>query len=223
VSESNLILRAGSVQSLARYIASQLNSLFPASGAESDLQQIMPILPTALDRLRPIVSAVTIFQPGSFNHFHSLQYASLLYLLGNVQWRLDSTNPIGDRLFCLNRALNSLDLYNAVSLPEVFFISHGLGTVLGNATYGTRLVVFQNVTVGRVGKAKPVIGSDVVLYPGAVVTGDSVVGEKCVVAAGTVIHGVQVPDNTIVTSHGSELVFEPRKRDYTALYFRANA
>jgi serine O-acetyltransferase len=180
----------------------------------------MELLPVALHRIRPIIAAVTIYEPDAFDHFHSLQYSSLLYLLGNVQWHLDPTNSIGDRLFCLNRALNSLDLHHAVTMPEVFFISHGLGAVLGNARYGDRLVVFQGVTVGRVGQARPVLGNNVVLYPGATVTGNCVVGDNCVIGAGTVLHGANVPSDSIVTQRGGELIFEPRKRDYSALYYR---
>jgi serine O-acetyltransferase len=223
VPQFGLTLRAGNVLSLARYVATQLNNMFPAGGMESDVDQVMAVLPAALERLLPITFAVRSYEPGFFNHFHTLQYATLLYLLGNEQWQTEPTSGLADRLFCLNRSLNSIDLFHAVKMPEVFFISHGLGTVLGNAIYGTRLVVFQNVTVGRVGEDKPVVGQNVVLYPGAIVTGSAVIGENSVISAGTVVHGTRVPENTIATGRGRKLVFQPRKRDYAALYFRTHS
>ena len=216
-----LALRAGTRQALGHHVAVQLDNMYPAEGLEADVDRIRTSLPRALDRLRPILASVRSFDPESFNHFNSLQYATFLYLLGNEHWRTGVVDSLADRLFCLNRALNSIDLFYAVEMPEVFFLSHGLSAVLGNANYGNRLVVFQNVTVGRVGDERPTVGSNVVLYPGAVVTGASVIGHNSVVAAGTVVHGMQVPDNTVAMTRGSGLVLKPRERDFAGLYFRA--
>jgi serine O-acetyltransferase len=218
--EPAFALRAGTPDLLGRYVATQLGSLFPAEGFNIDLERLMSILPGALDRLRPILATVRNFDPGLFNHFNALQYASFLYLLGNEQWRANGADALADRLFCLNRALNAVDLFYAVNMPEVFFLSHALGTVLGNAEYGDRLVVFQNVTVGRVGDDRPRIGSNVVLYPGAMVTGKAVIGNNCVIAAGTVVHGHQIPDDSVATTGATGLVLKPRQRDFSGLYLR---
>ena len=214
------MLRAGSVVDLARYIAKQLDSLFPMEGVEVDAERLLGLLPNALERLRPILEAVRNFDPTTFNHFNSLQYATFLYLLSNEQWRASPSDAMADRLFCLNRALNSIDLFYSVQMPEVFFISHGLGLVLGNATYGNRCVVFQHVTVGRVAEERPVIGQNVVLYPGVVVTGRAVVGDNSIVSAGAVVHSVHIPDDTVAKSGPNGLVLTPRRRDYVGLYLR---
>jgi serine O-acetyltransferase len=216
-----LTLRVGTGDALATFVARQLNSLFPGETIESDVERLRADVPLALDRMRPILESVRMFDPTVFDHFNSLQYSSFLYLLANEGWRLNSDRVFADRLFCLNRALNSVDLFYAVTMPEVFFLSHGLGAVLGNASYGERLVVFQHVTVGRVGDARPSIGSDVVLYPGATVTGHASIGERSVVAAGTVVHNVVVPPDSVVSGQGGELLIKPRTRDYMALYLRA--
>jgi serine O-acetyltransferase len=213
-------LRIGSSEQLARYVALQLDRLFPDAGLPSDLERIMGALPAALERMRPILASVRAFVPDSFDHFNSLQYTSLLYLLGNELWRADSQAGMAERLFCLNRALNSIDLFPAVRLPEVFFISHGLSSVLGNVEYGNRLVVFQNVTVGRIGADRPQIGSNVVLYPGATVTGRSTIGNNSLVAAGAVIHNQSIPDDSIAGTRGTGLVITARKKDYIGLYLR---
>lgn len=218
-----LALRAGSLLSLGRHVATQLNNMFPAEGLEADVEKVAAVLPRTLDRLRPILAAVRSFDPELFNHFNALQYATFLYLLGNEQWHANAADTLADRLFCLNRALNSIDLFYAVGMPEVFFLSHGLSTVLGNASYGSHLVVFQNVTVGRVGDDRPLVGNNVVLYPGATVTGKAVIGHNSVVAAGTVVHGIHVPDNTVAMTRGAGLVFRPRERDFSGLYFRAHS
>jgi len=208
------------MESLAYYVARQLDSLFPSDGIDPDINAITKILPTAIDRLKPILRTVRCFNKDLFHYHHSLQYSVFLYLLANEQWRNNSEHSLSDRLFLLNRALNSIDLFYSIEMPDVFFISHGLGTVLGNAKYGNRLVVFQNVTVGRVGEMKPIIGNNVVLYPGAVVTGRTVVGNNSIVSAGTILHNETVPDNTIVKiTNGGQLVFKKNTRNYIDLYF----
>ena len=214
---------AGSSKALACFIAAQLDHIVPGDGRDADETLVATLLPVALMRIVPILDAVHSFTPGCFNHLNSLQYATLLYLLAHEQWCRFGPGPAADRLFCLNRTLNAIDLFYAVQLPPVFFISHGLGTVLGNAIYGNRLVVFQNVTVGRVGDDRPTIGANVVLYPGAVVTGKAIIGDRSVVAAGTVVHGCEVPPDSIVTTNGGALVIRPRRRDYAELYFRPKA
>lgn len=213
-----ITLAIGSADKLARHVARQLDSLFPQDGPDADVGALAPHIPATLQRLQPILASVRAFETGRFNHFNSLQYASWLYLLGNEVFRHHGHGALAERLFCLNRALNAIDLFYAVELPEVFFLSHGLGAVLGNAQYGDRLVVFQHATVGRVGADRPQIGRNVVLYPGAVVTGRSVVGDGCVVSAGTVLHNQQMPDNTMAVQQDGRVVFVPRRKDYTGLY-----
>jgi len=213
-------LRIGAPEALARHVARQLDHLFPDADPAGDLERLTQVIPAATERMRPILAGVRAFTPEHFDHFNSLQYASFLYLLGNELWRDTGTKSLAERLFCLNRALNALDLFPAVTLPEVFFISHGLSSVLGNVSYGNRLVVFQNVTVGRIGDDKPQVGSNLVLYPGATVTGRSIIGDNCVVAAGTVVHNETVPDDSIVGTRRGELVVSPRKKDYIGLYLR---
>lgn len=213
-------LRIGTSQRLAGYIAAQVHALFPSTGVTSDVNDISRLLPAALERLRPMLEAVRNFTPNYFDHLNSLQYCAFLYLLATEAANEFPGSELADRFFCLNRTLNSIDLYHKVKMPPVFFISHGLGTVIGDATYGNQLVVFQNVTVGRVGTDRPTIGAKVVLFPGASVTGNSIIGDGSVVSAGTRIHNCTVPPETLATMSGRRLLLRPRPRDFLALYLR---
>ena len=204
---------------LARYVARQLDANFPAAGAEHDGAAIALVLPAAITRLRPILMAVRCFDGTSFEFYNSLQYTTFLYLLANEQSVRGDCPGLPERLFCLNRALNAIDLFYSVRMPPLFFISHGIGSVLGSAEYGNRLVVFQNVTVGRVGQDRPRIGDSVVLYAGATVTGRTQIGNHCVVGAGAVVHNTTVPDNTVVSARGGQLVFSENRGGYIDLYF----
>lgn len=212
-------LRVGTIEKLARYTSMQLNNLFPYEGVDADVERIISLLPSVIDRICPIINAIRSFDSKLFDHINSLQYCTFLYLLANEYWQVYGSDEFADRLFCLNRTLNSIDLFYSVQMPTVFFISHGLGAVIGNAQYASHLVFFQNVTVGRVGEERPVIGENVVLYPGATITGSTIIGNNSVISAGCHIHGICVPENTLVTGTGANIELKPRKRNYINLYF----
>src|SRR3990167_5876802 len=91
-------------------------------------------------------------------------------------WTLTSTRRSGDtaagtRLFLMNKALNGIDLFYEIAMPEVFYIGHSVGIVLAKATYGNYLVLYQNSTVGRHLSRVPVLGEGVILYPNTAVIG----------------------------------------------------
>lgn len=213
-------LRAGTPADLSRYVAGQLDHLLPNGSLSDDLTALREVMDGTLARMHPILSVVRNFEPNRFDHFNSLQYSTFLYILANEYWRVGGERTLADRLFFLNRALNAIDLFYSVQMPEIFFISHGLSAVLGNAVYDNHLVFFQSVTVGRLGDARPQLGRNVILYPGATVTGRSVIGDNCVVSAGTVIHNCDIPDDTIVSQRGGDLIFKRRTRNFMELYFR---
>jgi serine O-acetyltransferase len=45
---------------------------------------------------------------------------------------LDVANTtLADRIYYLNKALNGLDLFYEVEMPDVFYLDHPVGTVIG--------------------------------------------------------------------------------------------
>lgn len=214
----SLDLAIKSKEALSRYIALQLNNFLPNDTLADDEEILNTSINGALERIRPILLAVRAFKTDYFNHFHSLQYTTFLYLLANECYLNNANTVLLDRMFFLNRLVNSVDLFYSVNLPEVFFISHGLGLVAGNAQYGNRIVFFHNVTVGRVGNNKPILGNNIVIYPGASITGKSVIGNNCTLSAGVQIHNLTVPDNTLVKMSDGKLTFSRSDVNYCDLY-----
>ena len=78
-----------------------------------------------------------------FSYLHSDQYAHFLYYLSNSLWKISQNKPICDKLIYLNKALNGFFYSYKGSLPDIFFLGHPVGSVLGNANYSDFLVVFQ--------------------------------------------------------------------------------
>ena len=76
-------------------------------------------------------------------------------------------------------------------LPDIFFLDHPVGTVLGNAKYSDFLVVTQNVTVetnyDEIGNSAPYLGKGLFLSAGAKIIGNKPVGDRVSLGVDTVV------------------------------------
>lgn len=117
------------------------------------------------------------------------------------------------------RAEHSVELYYEVELQAPVRFVHPLGSVLGRATYAPNLVVYQNVGVGSdLNGNRPKFTGPCVLFPGAKVLGNSVIGANVYITANTVVSGGSIPDNSIVCLNG---IIKPTTRSVIADYFGA--
>jgi serine O-acetyltransferase len=168
---------------LAAYVRTQITHLFPVKSSPSH-ELIARHLDEALFRLGRCVDQVKMWQPGAFDVLHSSQYCIFLYYLANTIWRKEQARDVCTQLFGLNKALNAIDCYFEIELPEVFFIGHSVGIVLAKATYGNHLVLYQNSTVGKNHGRAPVLGDGVILYPNSAVIGGCHVADRSVISQG---------------------------------------
>jgi serine O-acetyltransferase len=175
----------------------------------------------ALERIGGCIDAVKMWRPGAFSYLHSSQYCIYLYYMANSIWRNTGDAGASTRLFLLNKALNGIDLFYEIEMPKVFFIGHSVGIVLAKATYGERLVLYQNSTVGKNHGVAPVLGDDVVMYPNTAIIGRCMIGDRTVVSQGVGIIGHDTPGDCVVFNGVSgELAFKPLKRIIADDFFR---
>lgn len=147
-----------------------------------------------------------------FDHMNGDHFASFLYVLSNTVWHDTGDSALATRLFYLNKVMHGLDLFFSVELPEVFMLVHPLGTVLGHASYGNYLVVYQNVTVGASESGiYPRIGNGVVLYAGSTVIGDCALGDNVVVGARTFLLNGTVPAGSLVVGQYPNQCIRPNQ------------
>lgn len=192
----------------------QLNSLYEWENEEAaDLREIMP---EALER------TAHCFQCGGdgkyyrneggalFDPYHTSQYTIFLYYVANTLWRKAASTSAATKVYSLNKALNCVDIFYEVCLPDVFYTDHPVGTVLGRAKYGNNFSFFQNCTVGNNRGFYPVLGSDLVMHTGASILGTSNIGDNVVIAAHTYIKDENVPSETIVFGQSPNLIFKRR-------------
>jgi serine O-acetyltransferase len=148
------------------------------------------------------------------------QYAMFLYLLANTSFKAEKDPLLADRLYGLNKMLHSIDVYYQIELPGIFLFVHSVGTVLGRATYGDYLVVYQGVTVGgNLDYEYPIIHDGVALFSNSSVLGRSVLNRGVSVSARTFLMNTEVDENHICFGQHPHVEVKPARRSVTDHFF----
>jgi serine O-acetyltransferase len=208
--------------SLLDYTCAQLVNFFPSGDAAALRRRLELSLPCALERLAHCIGHVRMWKAGQFNYLNSSQYCIYLYFLANSVWREHQDAESATRLFLLNKALNGIDLFYEIAMPEVFFIGHSVGIVLAKASYGNYLVLYQNATVGKNHGVAPTLGEGVILYPNSAIIGRCHIGKNTVVSQGTSVINRDTPGDCLVfPGNAGELHFTSPKRALIEDFFRS--
>lgn len=150
-----------------------------------------------------------------FNPFHSGQYAIFLYLLSNsiglrgADWKL-----LADRIYYLNKALNGLDLFYEIEMPQVFYLDHPVGTVMGRAKYGEFFSFSQCCTVGNNKGSYPVLGKNVQMHSGSKIVGNCHIGDNVALSANTYVIDTDIPSCSLVFGSSPNLVIKQKDTSY---------
>jgi serine O-acetyltransferase len=207
--------------SLAAYTAAQIAAIIPDGRSDALRAVVAAHLPETLERLHRCINAVAPWRPDQFNTLQSSQYCTYLYFLANTIWRREGDAASATRLFLLNKALNGIDLFYEIAMPQVFYIGHSVGIVLAKATYGEFLVLYQNSTIGRHKEHIPTIGEGVVVYPNSAIVGRSVVEDGAVISQGTSVINARVPkEHAAFRGADGALAFRPSPPGLLSEYFR---
>ncbi|XCP85360.1 hypothetical protein ABXS75_00680 [Roseburia hominis] len=146
----------------------------------------------------------SIFQSdgqAAFHVTHSAQYAVFLCTYAN-QLYLDEYQDAADNVYYLNKIMNSVDWFYAVQFPSIWSAEHPLGSVVGRATIGEYLFLYQGTTIGgnrKNGKLSyPTLGDSILMYANSKILGDSHIGSNVIVSANAYLLNESIPDNCIV-------------------------
>lgn len=83
-----------------------------------------------------------------FNPYHSVEHMIFLYYLSHTIYLKGSKTLVCDKIYYLNKVLNSVDLFYPIELPKHFGAEHPLGSVMGRAKYSNGFFFYQGCTVG---------------------------------------------------------------------------
>lgn len=145
---------------------------------------------------------------------NSRQYATFLAVLARTLYK-ENLHHESNIIAYLNKSLNGCEIYGHVPLKPNFLIGHTPGIVLGTAIYGDHLCLHHNITVGRWMDACPKLGSRVIILNGAIVAGNSVIGDNSIISAGVRVINQHVPPGSIAfNGQGKQLVFKPNRNNW---------
>lgn len=205
---------------LIEYLERQVAHFFPDGVPVRN--EIDIYLDDALVRLGKCINGVVLWEKETFDYLHSTQYAMFLYYLSNTIWQQrGNESGVCTKLFLLNKALNGIDCFYEISMPEVFFIGHTVGIVLSKATYGEFLVLYQNSTVGKNHGVAPVLEQGVIMYPNTAIIGRSHIASGTVLGQGvSVVNQDTKMNNMVFQGVNGNLTFKPCGRNILSDFFR---
>lgn len=192
-----------SQQELFEYVGRQVNTYFPDKCTLGGDKRAFDL---ALERSEYCFQNMKVRGynengQAKFYHLHMDQYSTFLYYYANSIWKLGGETVLADKLVLLNRALSGIWCSYKNNLPDIFFIMHPVGTVLGNANYSNYLVVLQNVTVNTIedenGNLALNIGKGCFLSVGAKLIKKSTIGDWCTVGENTVLRDTPLLDGQL--------------------------
>ena len=147
-----------------------------------------------------------------FNPFHGSQYTIFLYYLSKAVFQnYPERSTLADRVYYLNKALNSVDLFYQVELPDIFFLDHPFASVMGRAKYGNFFTFAQNCTVGNNKGIFPIIGDNVRLSAGVTILGKCNIGDNVTFSANTYVKDTDIPSGSIVFGTSPNLVIKSKE------------
>lgn len=200
-------------ESLFELLCKQLNNFFFIE--DDELLILKELQQAVLERLTKCIGKVDnkYFKKDGeafFSPYHSGQYLMFLYFYSN-EIAKRGQSELQDKVYYLNKILHSVDIYGEIAMPDVFFLEHPLGTVLGRAKYGNNFFAMQGCTVGGNKGCYPVIGENVKMYSNSKILGKSNIGNNVLISANCYIKDVDIPDNVTVFGQSPNLIIKNNK------------
>ena len=164
---------------------------------------------------RKAINALSGFDNKYFNvsidPFNSVMYCNYLYWVSHLLY-LQKEIQIANKVYYLNKMLNSVELFYAIEMPDIWSCEHPLGAVMGRARYGDYFFYYQGCTVGgsrHKGVLQyPTIGEHVIMFSNSKVLGNSYIGNNVMISANTYIINQNIPDNSVVFGQSPDIIIK---------------
>ena len=205
-----------------QFIDKQVENFYPST-IFSINSSIEPYFEKTLFRFNKCVRNNKIFKNNlDLDPFHIMKYPLFLYLLSRVihEDSIEDNTRLKDKIHGLNKALHGCSIFYNTILPDEFFFNYATGIVLAPAKYGNILVIYQGVNVTENNNILPIIGDNVTLMPGVIISGNSILGNNVTVSIGTKIVDKTIPSNSLVFQGAdNQLVIKDSRKNYNSKYF----
>ncbi len=149
-----------------------------------------------------------------------------MYRFGQLALRIHSKNKlIGKMLILLHYPLHyfitlfyHIDILPVTKIGPGFFIAHGWNIAIGAMEIGYNVSITHNVTIGRgfsEGKeGNPVIGNNVWIGTGSIITGNILIGDDATISAGCVLSKSVPPKSIAAGNPGRTILLDQDNKKY---------
>ena len=204
---------------LLDYIIKQVNVFFPDKEVKinNDIENSFRLSLLRLEYCFKFINNSAYTKNGItiFDHLHTDQYLQFIYFWANTHWRMGYDENFSKKLGNLHRYLSGMFLSYKCELPDIFFIFHSVGTVVGNATYDNFLVISQSVTINTGDTVedikRPVLGKGLYLATHAKIIGNQEIGDYGSIGVEATSYKDNVPTNSVIINIKGENIVKPRK------------
>jgi len=211
---------------LQQYVSKQLNYFFPDNNL-IDLGKFDSVFDLTINRIEHCFQHMVYERYNKngqtiLNHLYSDQYLIFLWFLANTLWKEGADPKVASKLYYLNKSLHTFDCMYDTELPNIFFISHGIGTMLGKAKYEEYVSAMHGCTVGSQNGNYPKFGKRVTLTSHSSVIGNCLIGENVSISNNTSVFERDIPPNTLVYNdpETGKLILKESKAKYRRQVFR---
>ena len=203
---------------LLDYIIKQVNVFFPDKEVKinNDIENSFRLSLLRLEYCFKFINNSAYTKNGItiFDHLHTDQYLQFIYFWANTHWRMGYDENFSKKLGNLHRYLSGMFLSYKCELPDIFFIFHSVGTVIGNASYNNFLVISQSITINTgdvINNVRhPILGKGLYLGTHAKIIGNQSVGDYVSIGVEATSFKNDVPSNyNVIRVQGKDIL---RKR-----------
>lgn len=197
---------------VATLLIQQLKNIFLLSGEEEKIICSGDLLKEAEHKAINALSGFNSkYFDASIDPFNSVMYCNYLYWVSRLLYS-NGAVQIADKVYYLNKMLNSVDLFYEIELPNIWSCEHPLGSVMGRAKYGNYFFYYQGCTVGgsrHQGELYyPTIGEHVTLFSDSKILGNAHIGNNVILASNAYVINQDVPDNCIVFGQSPTIIIK---------------
>lgn len=206
----------GKSEKLTQHVIRQINNIFGLEKKEINILMSTGGQKAYDSTLMCLNEFSNKYNCENINPYNSVMYCIYLYWYAK-EMATKGWISIADRIYYLNKMLNSVDLFYEIDLPEVWSCEHPVGSVMGRANYGNNFYFYQNCTVGGSVKKDgstfyPNLGSNVWMLSYSRIIGDCTIGNNVVLSTGAAVVNQNVPSDVIVFGRSPNLIFKKNKR-----------
>ena len=202
---------------LAKYVSTQLNNFFPDDNLTTP-QQLLEVINKAEERVFHCFSNIGkkyFYENGvtNFNHLISDQYCMYIYMLSNHIYQNGGDENLATKLYYLNKALHTVDIFYTSQLPEIFLLVHPVGTIIGRGNFSDYFIAYQGCTVGCLNEGIfPTFEGKTILYANSKVLGNCTIGDNVCFASDASVVNEDIPSNKIVIGKSPKLIVRPNSK-----------